>query len=170
MQSSTSYPVKVNCARATIILDPLSDHVAGNTKKVVSNSNNGLKVSQVGWFCCLGTEKLYEFMVVYFAETKDTDLLISRDFIKISRETAYTKTFQDQNPDKKRCFNYQQYGYRVSKCNKIPVCGNCFFPSYSHRNSQEPQVHYSNSGGNHLVNSFQCLANPSIRYFTSFPI
>lgn len=48
MQSPTSYPVKVIRARATAILDLLSGRVADNAKEIVSDSNNGLKVSRVG--------------------------------------------------------------------------------------------------------------------------
>ena len=169
MQSLTSYPVKVNCARATAILNPLSGHVADNAKEVVSNSNNGLKVSRVGWLSCLGTGKLYGSMVVCLAEKKYADLLISQSLIKIGGETAYTEVFHEQNPDKKRCFNCQQYGHRALECNRIPVCGNCSFLGHFHRNCQEPQVCCSNCSRNHPANSFCCPANPSTRYSTPFP-
>lgn len=36
-------------------------------------------------------------MVVCFAKKKNANLLISQDLIKIGRETAYTKAFQEQN-------------------------------------------------------------------------
>lgn len=109
-------------------------------------------------------------MVVCLAEKKNADLLIFQGFIEIGGETAYTKAFQEQSPDKRRYFNCQQYGHRASEYNRIPVCGNCSFPGHSHRNCQEPQVRYSNCDGNHLANSLRCLANPSTRYSTPFPI
>ena len=48
MQLPTSYPIKVNQAKATAILDPLSGQVADNAKEIVSNSNNGVKVMRIG--------------------------------------------------------------------------------------------------------------------------
>lgn len=97
-----SYPVKVNRARATAILDPLSGRVADNAKEVVSNNNNGLMVTRVGWLSRVGTGKLYRSMVLCLAGKKEADLLISKCLIEIGGETAYTKAFQEQNPDNSR--------------------------------------------------------------------
>ena len=58
MQLPTSHPIKVNWAKATAILDPLSSQVADNTKEIVSDSNNGVKVTRIGWLSCVGTRKL----------------------------------------------------------------------------------------------------------------
>ena len=49
MQLPISYPVKVNRARATAFLDPISGREVGNVKEIVSNCNNGLKITRVGW-------------------------------------------------------------------------------------------------------------------------
>lgn len=43
IQLPTNYPVKVNRAHATAILDRASGRVIENTKEIVSDSNNGLK-------------------------------------------------------------------------------------------------------------------------------
>lgn len=137
MQPPISYPIKVNRARATAILDLLTGRVSDNAKETVSDSNNGLKVIRVGWLSRAGTGKLYGSMVVCLAEKKDADLLISKGLIEIGGETAYTEAFQDLSSDKIRCFNCQDYGHKASNCSKIPICGNCSLPGHSHRNCRE---------------------------------
>lgn len=169
MQLPTSYPVKVNWAWATAILDPESGRVVENAKEIVSDSNNGLKITSIGWLSRLGTGKLYGSMVVCLAGKKDADLLISRGLIEIGGETAYMEVFQQQSQGKKRCFNCQQYGYKASECNNTPVCGNCSSLGHSHLNCREPQVRCSNFGGSHPASSSRCPSNPSTRYLLLFP-
>ena len=163
MQLPTSYPIKVNQAKATAILDPLSGRVADNAKEIVSDSNNGVKVTRIGWLSRVGTGKLYGSMVVCLAEKKDANLFIAKGLIEVGRETAYTEEFQEQSREKSQCFNCQQYGHKASEYSKIPVCGNCFFPGHSHRNCQETQVRCSNCGGNHPANNSRRPVNSSTR-------
>ena len=55
MQSSISFPVKVNRVRANAILDANNGQVADNAKDSVSDSNSGLKFTRIGWLSKLGT-------------------------------------------------------------------------------------------------------------------
>lgn len=83
----------MNQVQATAILDPSNGYIANNAKEIVKNGNNRLKVTQIGWLSQVGTEKLYESMVISLAEKKDMDLLVFNGLIEIGRKTANTEAF-----------------------------------------------------------------------------
>ncbi len=58
VQSPISFPIKVNCARENAVLDAHTGRVAHNAKDSVSDSNGGLKITQIGWLSKLETGKL----------------------------------------------------------------------------------------------------------------
>ena len=74
--------------------------VADNAMKIVSNSNNRIKVTQIRWLSCVETGKFYRSIVVYLMEKKNTDLLIAKGLIEVEGETAYIEKFQEQSREK----------------------------------------------------------------------
>ncbi len=91
MQSPISFPIKVNCARATAILDANTGKVAFNAKDSVSDSNSGLKITRIRLLSKLGTGKLYGSLVIYLADKDQAEALLGKGIVEIRGETAYTE-------------------------------------------------------------------------------
>lgn len=132
MQSSISFPVKVNQIQATTILDIHSRKIAIYAKDGVSNSNGGLKIIQIGWLSKVEIEKLYESLVIYLANKNQVEALLGKRIMKIRGETAFIEVWQEVSLKEKRFFNCQEYRYKAGVCVKIPVCGNYFIPGHLH--------------------------------------
>lgn len=160
MQSPISFPVKVNRARATAILDASSGKVAVHAKDSVSDINGGLKTTRIGWLSKLGTGKLYGSLVIYLANKNQAEALLGKGFMKIGGEMAYAEAWQEVGLKAKRCFNCQESGHKAGVCVKILVYGNCSMPGHSHCQCMNSQVQCPNCGGNHPVNSHCCSNNP----------
>ncbi len=161
MQLPISFPVKVNRARPTAILDANTGKVAINAKDSVSDSNGRLKITRIGRLSKLRTGKPYGSLVIHLADKDQAEALFEKNVVEIGGETAYTEAWQEVGPEEKRCFNCQEYRNKAGVCVKIPVCGNCSMPGHSHCQCMNTQVQYPNCGGNHPANSHRCGNNPS---------
>ena len=78
IQSPISFPIKVNCAWATAILDANTGKVAFNAKNNISDSNGGLKITRMWWLSKLGTGKLYGSLVIYLADKDQAEPFLEK--------------------------------------------------------------------------------------------
>lgn len=69
--------------------------MAINVKDVISDSNSGLKITQIELLNKIGTEKFYGFLVIYLANKDNAETFLEKKVIKIGRKTAYTEIWQD---------------------------------------------------------------------------
>lgn len=69
--------------------------MAINVKDVISDSNSGLKITQIELLNKIRTEKFYGFLVIYLANKDNAETFLEKKVIKIGRKTAYTEIWQD---------------------------------------------------------------------------
>lgn len=105
MSPPISFPVKVNRARASAILDTATGKVAINAKDIISDSDGGLRITQVGWLSKIGTGKLYGSLVIHLASKDKAEALLEKGVVEIGGETAYTELWQKIGLEGKHCFN-----------------------------------------------------------------
>lgn len=86
-----NFLVKVNYAWATTILDAAIRKIAVNIKDIISDSNDGLKITQIGWLSKVETKKLYGSLVIYLANKNEAETLLEKEIVKIGGKTAYTE-------------------------------------------------------------------------------
>ncbi|EED17169.1 conserved hypothetical protein [Talaromyces stipitatus ATCC 10500] len=86
------YPVKIDNANQTVILDRDSNVLPGAIKTL--GKENNVDIAKISWLSKKDTNKAYGSMVVYVTKWTDAKHLIEGNYFDIGGESAYTRIFK----------------------------------------------------------------------------
>lgn len=155
--SPTTFPIKVNGAKALVILDSQSGRVSDIAKKNLSDENGGLAIARIGWLS--RQDKSYGSMVISFSQKADADRYLQKGLIEVEGESAYTAEWKKMKIQDQRCFNCQKQGHLAVSCREETRCGNCGQHSHRHRDCINVYQKCAICNGPHRANSTQCAGN-----------
>lgn len=158
IQSAATFPVKINGARATAVLDPMTGRILESARTAIGEENK-CTIAKLGWLSKRDSGKLYGSMVVHLASKALADKFLEQGLFEVGGESAYTDVWHDTNPSDRRCFNCQQFGHKGEKCTNPAVCGNCAALGHTHIECDNPIVACANCQGKHRARDPRCPAS-----------
>jgi len=124
------YPVKVDNANRTAVLDERGDILPGAEEAL--GKENSVKIAKIIWLSKKENGKAYGSMAVYVTKGSDATKLLNNVYFDIAGESATTEPFEYRERPK-QCFNCQELGHKAFACKKAQRCARCAKEGHSHR-------------------------------------
>lgn len=147
------YPVKVNNANRTAILD--QDGVILPEVMEALGKENEVHIAKMAWLSKKDTSKAYGTMVVYVTKGSDAVRLLQGQYFHVAGESAYTRAYEARKGPT-QCYRYQRLGHKAFSCMKPQTCARCAQEGHHHRDCQAETMKCVPCGGPHESFSRNC--------------
>jgi hypothetical protein len=154
------YPVKVDNANRTAILDPEGKVLPGVAD--VLGKENDVHIAKIGWLSRKDSGKAYGSMVVYVTKGCEAARLLQDQYFHVAGESAYTRVFEPRHGPVK-CYRCQEVGHKAYSCTKPQVCAKCAQEGHRHNECQAVIPKCVTCGGPHESFSRNCRMRDSPR-------
>lgn len=153
------YPVKVDNANRTAVLDTDGNVLAGAAEAL--GTENNVTIGKISWLSNKQSGKAYGSMVVYVTKGSDAKKLLDGHYFDLAGESAITNVFEPR-AGPIQCFNCQEIGHKAYTCKKPRVCGKCAGLGHHHKDCRVAEPKCVPCGGPHESFSWKCrVRNPS---------
>ncbi|KAJ6439206.1 reverse transcriptase [Purpureocillium lavendulum] len=109
------YPVKVDNANRTAVLDTEGNVLAGAAEAL--GAENNVTIGRISWLSNKESGKAYGSMVVYVTKGTDAKRLLDGHYFDLAGESAITNVFEPR-AGPTQCFNCQEIGHKAYTCKK----------------------------------------------------
>uniref|UniRef100_A0A0C4DIP0 HAT C-terminal dimerisation domain-containing protein n=1 Tax=Fusarium oxysporum (strain Fo5176) TaxID=660025 RepID=A0A0C4DIP0_FUSOF len=116
------YPVKINGANRSAVLDSNQNFLAGVTEAF--GQENEVTIAKMNWLSDKGNGKAYGSMVVYVTKENDARRLLEDKYFHLGGESARTSVFEP-GADAVQCYNCWGLGHKAFVCKEAQRCGRC---------------------------------------------
>lgn len=147
------YPVKIDNANRTAILDADGNILPGATEAL--GKENNVSIARISWLSKKDSNKAYGSMVAYITKGSDAKRLIDGSYFDIAGESAYTRIFEPRTGPI-QCFNCQEMGHKAYACKKTQTCAKCADKGHHHSTCQAAIPKCVPCGGPHESFSKNC--------------
>jgi hypothetical protein len=124
------YPVKINGANRSAVLDPNDNLLDGVTEAL--GQENEVTIAKMNWLSDKGNGKAYGLMVVYVTKENDARGLLGDKYFHLGGESARTSVFEPR-ADAVQCYNCWGLGHKAFVCREAQRCGRCAERGHYHR-------------------------------------
>jgi hypothetical protein len=149
------YPVKVDGANRTVVLDASGNELPGAAEAL--GKENDVTIAKIHWLSDRENGKTYGSMVIYVTKGNDAKRLLEERYFHLAGESASTDVFERrQGPV--QCYKCWNIGHKSFACKKEQVCGRCAQQGHQHRQCQVAEPSCATCGGPHEAFSRNCRA------------
>ncbi|OWT42238.1 reverse transcriptase [Pochonia chlamydosporia 170] len=147
------YPVKVDNANRTMVLDAEGNILPGATEAL--GTENNVNIAKMSWLSNKQSGKAYGSMVVYVTKGSDARRLLDGRYFDLAGESAITNAFEPRKGPV-QCYNCQEIGHKSFQCKNPQLCGRCAMPGHHHKECQVVEPKCVPCGGPHESFSRNC--------------
>ena len=147
------YPVKVDNANRTVVLDAEGNVLPGATETL--GAENNVSIAKISWLSNKQSGKAYGSMVVYVTKGNDARRLLDGHYFDLAGESAITNAFEPRKGPV-QCYNCQEIGHKSFQCKNRRLCGRCAMPGHHHKECQAAEPRCVPCGGPHESFSRNC--------------
>ncbi|KAL5395482.1 hypothetical protein PMIN03_013091 [Paraphaeosphaeria minitans] len=147
------YPVKVNNANRTAILDEKGD-LRPEVMRTLGEENE-VQIAKIDWLSRKDNRKAYGSMVIHVTRRSDAARLLREEYFHVAGESAYTRPFQPRTGPV-QCYKCQRIGHKAFSCDKPQICAKCAATGNHHSECEATILKCVPCGGPHESFSRNC--------------
>lgn len=156
MQGEQWYPVKVDRVNKNSVCDESLVRLREDACLKLS-AENSISIRKMRFIGRPNPDKLYCSVVLYLASKPEAEKLLSRKYIDVDGEVAYTRVFEP-SVGPRRCFRCHQFdSHEARRCPaQEPTCGLCASVGHSERECVSDTLRCANCFGPHRASDRGC--------------